>query len=193
MHQEAPQVGEKPQGVKHASEGRLVKGGLYFCDTVEALSKLSSLIYSTVSVNLQRKEVKDHTESDSTLMPGEVEKAVREKGQRRKGRECCLFWQQDVRSSNSRSHLCVIVWAGAVKFSALTFSSVTQEDKLCLILALSPLTCLWGSCGDAQTGIIALYKIIYKIWNIYKILHYFIDLSCWDIMYGKDLWPSWLS
>lgn len=115
-------------------------------------------------------------------MPGEVEKAVREKGQRRKGRERCLFWQQDVRSSNSRSHLCVIVWAGAVKFSALTFSRVTQEDKPCLILALSPLTCLWGSCGDAQTGNMALYKIIHKIWNIYKILPYFIDfhveISC---------------
>lgn len=154
-------------------------------------------MYSTVFVNLQRKEEKGHTalESDSTLMPGEVEKAVREKGQRRKGRECCLFWQQDVRSSNSRSHLCVIVWAGAVKFSALTFSSVTQEDKLCLILALSPLTCLWGSCGDAQTGIMALYKIIYKIRNIYKIPCYFIDfhfeISCMERFVA--FWISWLS
>lgn len=112
----------------------------------------------------------------------------RKGGQGRKGRECCLFWQQDVRSSNSRSHLCVIVWAGAVKFSALTFSSVTQEDKLCLILASSPLTCLWGSSGDAQTGIMALYKIIYKIRNIYKILCYFIDfhveISCMGTICG---------
>lgn len=107
---------------------------------------------------------------------------------RRKGRECCLFWQQDVRSSSSRSHLCVTVWAQVVKFSALTFSSVTQEDELCLILTLSPLTCL-GSCSNTQTGIMALYKIIYKIPNIYKSLCHSIDFNV-EMSKKKDLWPS---
>lgn len=39
---------------------------------------------------------------------------------------------------------------------------------LSLILASSPLTCLFDSYSSTQIGIMALYKIIYKILNIYK-------------------------